>query len=398
MEFVVFNHLPSRTQLVQLLFRFFRQILNTPHSAKTLLSLSSFTSLFSFTQTPDETTYGFKRLLELLQLSPTLTDVHFIEPGEPYWRCREPIPLAVLPAHSGPAWWPNISSIYISLAWTREKWFLLRSMLVHFDKLKSLSLKLDPSTTENELADEGSTNDLTVLLRPLDSLHLEIEAKTLASDLELEAKILSSWLNVKRLSFNITTQRFGLELLETVSDNFFGSRFSLNKFIPESWRLEEFKLCLNEHLRSEKWNTLADVPQAEIPRAAWMSPEALQNLKLLTLDCYARLKLDSFATIVFSMPLMEHFRADAGLAGLRPTDLFAVSCWKRLRTCHLTLDIKKEDLASPPSSMRKFIQLNMPGFVPHLVQDWREKLESLELIEVSCRVVIEDEYVSDDGY
>ena len=85
-------------------------------------------------------------------------------------------------------------------------------------------------------------------------------------------------------------------------------------------------------------------------------------------------------------------RPGDGLGGLRPTDLVAVRCWTRLRTCHLTIDVDGDDLASPPSR-RKFIQLNNADLVPRLVKQWKEELKMLEIMDVSCRVVVDDEYV-----
>ena len=257
-------------------------------------------------------------------------------------------------------------------------------MLEHFDKLKSLSVKFEPKVAEKGIAVEPA-----VVLRSLDSLQLEIRVDSSGYyDYKLVEEILSSWLNVTSLSFHITGHS---QALEIASKKFFGPRFPLKKSIPESWRLEEFKLRF-----ASSWSR-SDliVPRKVIPRTAWLTKEALQNLKVLTLNCYARLKTDSFTTIVFSTPHLEHFKSDHCLGGLRPTDLLAVSSWKRLRTCHLRLDLQEEDLASPPST-RKFVQLKIPGFVPHLVKDWREKLDCLELMEVDCRVVIKDKYMARD--
>ena len=80
-----------------------------------------------------------------------------------------------------------------------------------------------------------------------------------------------------------------------------------------------------------------------------------------------------------------------GLAGLRPTDLLAICCWKRLRSCYLILDVPAEDLVSSPS-LRKFVQLKDADFMPRLVNQWKADLHQLQLVDVSCRVVVDGNY------
>ena len=77
-------------------------------------------------------------------------------------------------------------------------------------------------------------------------------------------------------------------------------------------------------------------------------------------------------------------------------DLDAIRGWKRLRTCRLYLDVTEEDLASPPPrNVRIFAQLKNSDLVPSLVNLWKKELNVLEEMQVSCRVVEEDDYRTD---
>ena len=178
-----------------------------------------------------------------------------------------------------------------------------------------------------------------------------------------------------------------------------------SKSVPASWQLEKCELRF--HAIAIDWGFRIPggdrVPNDVIPCAAWTNRDILKNLKAssLTLGCYFRLDLNSFATIVRATPQLEQFSGGrlgyfgVCLGGLRPTDLLAVSGWKHVRVCHITLTLTEEDLASPPAP-RKFVKLNYPDLVPRLVNQWKEQLVKLEEMEVSCRVVEGDEYRKDE--
>ena len=282
----------------------------------------------------------------------------------------------------------------------------MKSILVFFDKLKSLSLDLEPLygvdddesaddvDSMGEIAENESSEDQPMLLQPLNSLTFRFYlGKPHGWTLGLVEEIMSSWLSVKRISFDV-----GVEVededLAIVTSKFFDSRFPLWHCVPASWQLEE---C--HWLFSSAKSCLNVVPRAVIPRAAWVLQNYLLNLKVLILDLDrdARLEPNSFAAIVSSTPYLEKFSGDFGggdgLSGLRLMDLVAVCGWRRLRTCSLTIDITEEDLASPPpETQRKFVKLKNSYFAPNLVQQWKERLEKLEMIDISCRIVEGDKY------
>ena len=208
--------------------------------------------------------------------------------------------------------------------------------------------------------------------------------------MRLVKDILSSWSHVKLLCFKVQVNYDNEEHLRTLSKDFFGTQ---QDFIPAILPLEELHVSfepLNNGLRLRSPYNL--MPRTMIPSTSWVFPHCLPNLKDLTLDCYAGLDSSSFAALVHATPHLEHFRSfvgndpQSGLHGLRPADLLAVSVWQRLRSCHLSLDVSEAELAAPPSR-GKFVQLNDPYFMRRLVESWKEGLNELECVDISCRVV-----------
>ena len=125
--------------------------------------------------------YGYRRLMEILRICPTLTDIQLIgwEYDSPRYRdLYGPLPLSVFSALPTQVWWSNISAIFFTIRWTQEEWLHLKSMLLHFHKLKSLILELflDDQQVESpdDVAENGSIDDPSVLPQSLDSLTFEI--------------------------------------------------------------------------------------------------------------------------------------------------------------------------------------------------------------------------------
>ena len=150
-------------------------------------------------------------MLEILQLSPTITDIQFLER-----RGRNPLPLDLLSAQLNRAWWSNISSISIRLRRTQEQWLQLKSLLPHFEKLKSLTLHLKPGERGRRRRDavKDSTSDPVPLLPPLDSLHFMVYFHGTDRDLSMVEEILPSWQNVRRLILKLVVPK---EVHETFS-------------------------------------------------------------------------------------------------------------------------------------------------------------------------------------
>lgn len=143
-----------------------------------------------------------------------------------------------------------------------------------------------------------------------------------------------------------------------------------------------------------------ELPRTVIPRAALIAQDNLLQLKELSLHCYVRLDPLDFATLVQRTPQLEHFRSDLDLvnirhnsclSGLRPNDMPLIGRWRRLRTCRLTLDVREANLISPPSK-NKFVKLSDPDFVPNVVNRWKVELKMLELMDVSCHLIVDDKY------
>ena len=278
-------------------------------------------------------------------------------------------------------------------------------MLKFFKSLKTLvlSFEIENQSYGSSFVPTGNESAFVhdpEMLQPLDSLSFEIcfnDAS--AGDLRLMKEILSSWPRIRRLSFDVTVFYTHAEFLHTVSGEFFGTQLLSKNSTPAIQLLEEFRVSFNPQRDVEDPDLTEpdDVPPTGIPCAALLPQDYLLNLKVLTLDCYVWIDSASFASIVQSTPQLEQFRSysDPGrsscLGGLRPTDLLAICYWKRLRICRLILDVNEGDLSSPPSE-RKFIKLNQPEFVPRLVNRWKEELKLLELMDVSCRVIIDDKY------
>ena len=317
--------------------------------------------------------------MEIFQLCSTLTDIHF-----------GPLGLAPFLAQSSRAWWSIVSSIDLIIRMTPQEWLRLKSMLPYFEMLKSLTLMFNGPHDESSPAiadcEYAGAYPPEKMLPSLDSLTIDITFhETSLGDLALVEEIVSSWPRVKRLSFDVSVF-YDVEVLETASAEFFGTRFIREESVAAFEQLEE--LIINFDPID---GVPEGVPPAVIPCAAWVAPVTLKNLKVLTLTCYTRLNSISFAALVDSTPQLEQFKSSYYLCGLRPADLFVVRFWKRLRTFHLTLDVSDDDLASPP--MRgKFVQLCDGAFLPRLVKKWKEELKMLQLVDVSCRVAKDGEY------
>jgi len=267
-------------------------------------------------------------------------------------------------------------------------------MLVHFPNLKSLTLRFDLNSQHIALVDDAADGP-GMLPQHLDSLTFDFHIfDTAAGDLRLIKEIMSSWLHVKCLSFKVIAFYDHVELSECLSGKFFHPKFLREAFVPACQHLEEFHVSFTPHHGYPDCSPYDGVPSTAIASASWVVPEFSPNLKVLTLDCYAQLDSISFTAIVLATPQMEHFRSfndsypKSGLRGLRLTDLPAICSWKRLRTCHLTLDVSEAELAAPaPESCRKFVQLNDRDIMPQLVQRRKEEFNMLEVMDVSCCVV-----------
>lgn len=178
--------------------------------------------------------------------------------------------------------------------------------------------------------------------------------------------------------------------MKTPSADFFGTQFIREESVAAFEQLEELKINFDP-IDAVRRGLPLPPPPARIPCAAWVAPVTLENLKVLTLTCYARLNSTCFAALVDSTPQLEQFWSSPLLCGLRPADLSFVRFWKQIRTCRLTLDVSDEDLASPPLN-GKFVQLCDGGFLPRLVKKWKAELKMLELVDISCRGAKDGEY------
>ena len=357
--------------------------------------------------------------MDILALCPPHTDIQFLGPDSS--ESSEPGPLGhvVFSTQSNRAWWSNISSVYFVLRWIPSEWQLLKSVLVFFKRLKFLSLDFESNEHHVESQDDLVNNYANAmatdeeLLSPIDSLTFKIcFVLTSAGDFGLLQEIASSWPGIRRLSIEMDVLYRNAEILEAVSSKFYGTQLLRNNSVPERQRLEEFHVTFtpdrwddddNDDDADDDDDPHHVLPKAELSWSAWIALGSLLNLKALTLNCYVRLNSITFASLVRSTPQLEHFKSFhgdvsqrfpspwLGLGGLFPSDLLAVGSWKRLRTCYLTLDIPEKDLASPPL-WRKFAVLKETDFMPSLVERWKADLNLLELVDVSCRVVVNDKY------
>lgn len=139
--------------------------------------------------------------MEILGLCSTLTDIRFLE--------GDPVPLGLAPflAQSSRAWWSIVTSLHLIIRKTPKEWLRLKSMLLEFKKLKSLTLEIEflPPEESSALDEcESAGEDAPRMLPSLDSLTIAIAYfEASPGDLALVGEIVSSWPRVKRLSFDV---------------------------------------------------------------------------------------------------------------------------------------------------------------------------------------------------
>lgn len=376
------------------------QIQISPALQSVMLGFTSQFNIFTVHRLPE-----FRRLLNVVNRCPITTDIE-IKFTKKDGSIGFDLPLSPLDL----SFWPKVTSVGITLGLLGpQAWPVLKSALAHLVKLKDLTLKILENSGWNSW--DVTVEDfpaVTPVLRPLDSLVLTVDnigtASLGSSEFRIQ-EILSRWSRIGHFSLKV----YAHENLEEFSTWLFGAQcqFPLRNPVPAIQGLEEFHLDLRCRGVREEF----EVSRPTIPGTAWASLATLKNLKVLILEGPLRLEADTFPTIVASTPQLERFqsavkdRLGKGLFGLAPNDLLAIRGWKSLRSCLLTIDVNRREIASdqPPQQppLRMFLKLRDSDFVPQLEKSWKEELHHLELMDVSCRVIVGDSYeyfVDNDDY